>query len=63
MLTARTRCDILHHSGCLLSFLKELNIDADSDIPLPSHFKDMPDGEKIQWLEEICSKNTEEIFL
>lgn len=50
---------------CLLSFLEELNIDADSDIPLPSHFKDMTNinDEKIQWLNENCSKNTEEILL
>lgn len=31
---------------CLLLFLEELNIDADSDVPLLSHFKDMTNDGK-----------------
>lgn len=31
---------------CLLLFLEELNMDADSDVPLLSHFKDMTNDGK-----------------
>lgn len=47
---------------CLLLFLEELNFDVDSDIPLPSHFKDLTNDEKIQWLNEICSKILKKYF-
>lgn len=47
---------------CLLLFLEELNFDVDSDIPLPSHFKDLTNNEKIQWLNEICSKILKKYF-
>ena len=47
---------------CLLFFLDELEIDVDSEIPLPSNFSNLTDDEQIQWLNEVCSRILRKYF-